>query len=178
MILEMAATFISMKISYHRVLLELDYMSHYDALTGVHNRNALLKRVSVLEQSEGPVGIVYADLNGLKMINDTFGHEAGDKALCETAHILCGYFGRSNVYRQGGDEFVVLLPMIEKLDFQRVADLIRKNKTTASGSVIALGFAYEENIQNIQSSITLADSRMYSDKKDYYVVHDRRKQSN
>ena len=177
-ILEMAATFISMKISYHRVLLELDYMSHYDVLTGVHNRNALLKKIAALESLEGSAGIVFADLNGLKQINDTFGHSVGDEALRDVANILCKHFGPANVYREGGDEFVVILPMISKMEFSRLQDQIRKNNTTSRGTVIALGFAFEEDIHHIKDSIILADHRMYDDKKDYYTIHDRRKSAN
>ena len=77
--------FIAAKLANHRLVMELNHLSRYDALTGLRNRNALSMAVDALMQHPSCVGIVYADVNGLKEINDTRGHQAGDEALKRAA---------------------------------------------------------------------------------------------
>lgn len=85
-----------------------------DPLTGVKSRHAFAEKEKALdEQISGggaePFGIVVCDLNGLKFINDTLGHRAGDERIKQASRIICEFFSHSPVYRNGGDEFVVYL---------------------------------------------------------------------
>ena len=85
-----------------------------DALTGVISKYAYLTMEQELDQqiadrTAEPFAIAFCDLNGLKQINDTFGHQAGDEYIREACREICRIFKHSPVYRIGGDEFVVLL---------------------------------------------------------------------
>ncbi|MBR2682458.1 MAG: amino acid permease, partial [Atopobiaceae bacterium] len=85
-----------------------------DALTGVKSKHAFAEREGELEAQVtagelGEFGVIVCDLNGLKQINDTLGHKAGDEYIRTACRMLCQYFKHSPVYRVGGDEFVVLL---------------------------------------------------------------------
>ena len=89
-------------------------LAYTDALTGVKNKLAYSEAVVDIEDSLASgtisdVGIVVFDLNGLKTINDTQGHEAGDQYIKDSCHIICETFKHSPVYRIGGDEFVAVL---------------------------------------------------------------------
>ncbi len=84
-------------------------MSFSDQLTDVMNRNAYERALGALAADGRPVGVVIADVNGLKQANDNEGHAAGDRLIAETAHALANEFGREWVFRTGGDEFTVIL---------------------------------------------------------------------
>ncbi len=89
-------------------------MANTDSMTGVRNKHAyseteqaLNKRIK--ENEIQNLGIVVCDINGLKHVNDTKGHAAGDKLIVDACNMICEYFTHGSVYRIGGDEFVVLL---------------------------------------------------------------------
>lgn len=176
-ILEMASYFFGARIANHHMIQKLHHLSQYDGLTGVHNRNALQQRIDELEKTKGTLGVVFADLNGLKAINDLYGHAAGDIALCEVASLLSKQFGNTNIYREGGDEFIVLLPLISKQDFLDAKKSIQRKINETKDYVIATGFAFTEDMSQINETIALADNKMYQDKAEYYRKHDRRKRS-
>jgi diguanylate cyclase (GGDEF)-like protein/PAS domain S-box-containing protein len=98
----------------------LDFLAHYDTLTGLPNRSLLLDRLKLSVQralrDSTKVGLLYLDLDHFKEINDTYGHAAGDSILKEAALRMQGCVrGADTVARLGGDEFVVMLPDIKKL---------------------------------------------------------------
>lgn len=99
-------------------------LAYRDALTGVRNKTAFLEFQNRMQDrmEEEPVqfGIMMLDLNGLKRVNDTLGHEAGDKLITRASRIICRVFKHSPVYRIGGDEFVVIL---ENDDFASLPQL-------------------------------------------------------
>lgn len=84
-------------------------MSYTDSLTGLKNRNAYIEELEKLEKSKCCIGIIFADINGLKNINDNFGHKKGDSLISASAEALKSVFddGNSSFYRIGCDEFVV-----------------------------------------------------------------------
>ena len=89
-------------------------MAYTDALTGIKNKRAFtedeqLIEISLSSRQKTDFGIAIFDLNGLKIINDTKGHEAGDTYIKNSCHLICEYFRHSPVYRIGGDEFVAFL---------------------------------------------------------------------
>ena len=88
---------------------ELEQNAIHDQLTGCKNRTALAWAYNNDFDASQSVGIVMCDLNGLKRMNDSKGHLAGDQYICDAAKILCDCFGSENVYRIGGDEFAVVL---------------------------------------------------------------------
>lgn len=84
-------------------------MSFSDQLTGVMNRNAYERKIKSMFARGGSVGLILADVNGLKQTNDNEGHAASDRLIIETAHALAKEFGVERVFRTGGDEFLVVL---------------------------------------------------------------------
>ena len=120
---------------------------------------------------QNKLGIVYADLNGLKTVNDNDGHEAGDKLLKHAAELLNETFGAYEIYRAGGDEFVVFCPDIsEETLSERIIQLKKLAEDTADVS-FAIGYGMFESDYDIINSMQLTDERMYDDKKEYYKLH-------
>lgn len=90
----------------------LSYLSLHDRLTGLYNRSYFEQMMDTLgERNLKSIGIVSCDVDGLKIVNDTLGHAAGDEMLLQAVKILNEVFaGRGDIIRMGGDEFIVLLP--------------------------------------------------------------------
>jgi len=106
---------------------ELQYLSLHDQLTGLYNRTYFEDELQRLENSrEHPVTIISVDLDGLKLINDTVGHEQGDKLLIKCANILQKALRKSDILaRVGGDEFVAILPRTDHRSGEEIASRIQ-----------------------------------------------------
>ena len=150
--------------------------AYIDKLTNVWNYNAYSDKMKEYENEieNGTVdefGIVVLDLNGLKQINDSRGHDVGDKFIVTTSRIISDLFANSNVYRIGGDEFVVLL---RGEDYKNRAALIGRLKEISKenlkkdDAVIALGMAEydKDNDKNLSSVFRRADQAMYETKSE------------
>ena len=167
-VLETVSYFIASKITNYRLMAELEHASCYDALTGLHNRNACIEKIDFLMQHSSSIGIVYADVNGLKEINDTRGHQAGDEALKRAAHLLAKCYGSENAYRMGGDEFLVLMPLVKELDFKASFRRLRELVGREQDLSIALGSDSGADTTHLNEAICRTDQRMYSDKVEFY----------
>ena len=152
---------------------QLQYMSYRDMLTFLFNRN---KYIEVLDSHQGKilenVGTAYIDLNGLKQINDSQGHEAGDAFIQNAARVLSRVFP-DKVYRIGGDEFVIIQSSIEELEFHnrinRLQEYMKQDQIS-----ISIGFLWKASCENLEDMLKEADHRMYEAKKAYYQTADRR----
>ncbi len=145
-----------------------------DALTGARSKHAYVDAVAELNANIGmgralPFAVAVCDVNGLKTVNDTLGHNAGDRLIQEASRMICDTFKHSPVFRVGGDEFVVI---VSGQDYERRADLMsemaglnRRNKD-AGGVVIACGTAdWDPDSDNrFEAVFDRADSAMYEDK--------------
>ena len=148
-------------------------MSYRDMLTFLFNRN---KYIEVLDSHQGKilenVGTAYIDLNGLKQINDSHGHEAGDAFIQNAAKILSSIFP-DKVYRIGGDEFVIIQSSIGELEFHnrinRLQEYMKQDQIS-----ISIGFLWKASCENLEDMLKEADHRMYEAKKTYYQTADRR----
>lgn len=105
---------------------EISYISHHDFLTGLYNRIFFEEEKNRLDTpSQFPISIILGDLNGLKLINDGFGHSMGDRVLSTIANILLGCSRNEDVVsRIGGDEFGIILPKTDKQSAQRICSHI------------------------------------------------------
>lgn len=169
--LEVTTFFLASEIASYQLLNRLEIMSTIDSLTGIKNRNVMNNHVDqiVSGQEPMPLAVLFADLNGLKRMNDVQGHSAGDKMLQSAASILQGVFHDGEVYRAGGDEFMVLVPEIEEDELQkRIARVNLLSKKTEDVS-FSIGVCYGES--NIRRAMRLADERMYAEKSAYYDAH-------
>ena len=155
---------------------QLWQLSYHDQLTGLQNRHAMLYRLEQLRTAKG-VGMAYCDVSGLKVLNDTQGHEAGDILLTQAANCLLEAFDLQWLYRIGGDEFLILCPDMDEADFE--ARLANLHISLARHDVaMSVGHAWAELVtDNGREILHLAEERMYADKRAYYESSrkDRRK---
>ncbi len=184
--LELSAFLLAAVIQNHQLISRLEFRSTVDGLTQVNNRNAMNDRVDKLVSGEvkapSKMGIAFADLNGLKTVNDDEGHDAGDKLLTRAAALLKLAFGDYEIYRAGGDEFVVFCPDITEEKFQQHAKQLRSLTESTPDVSFAIGTVFVEGDYNynICKAMQAADEDMYKDKEEYYRMHpekDRRKRS-
>lgn len=146
-------------------------LTYRDALTGLYNRRFFeeeLKRLDTKRQL--PISIIMADVNGLKIINDSYGHQKGDEVLKKTAEILKSSLRKEDILaRQGGDEFAILLPNTDKNECNKILNRIKKeSKKTLNNQIpvsIAVGMAFKNNIkENLEKIYQYADDAMYKNK--------------
>lgn len=142
--------------------------SFYDALTGARNRRALGKFEQLGLSDYPSYGILVCDINGLKVVNDTWGHDAGDEFILDVARCLMEVFGEENVYRMGGDEFLAYGLQQEETEFYRAVNRVM-GKITALNRSASLGAAYNDNgrVDNLTLRKT-ADQLMYEEKRKFY----------
>jgi len=109
--------------------IEIQRLSYFDALTGLKNRRAYESAVLDFDKPENlPISIISADVNGLKIINDAFGHNIGDQLLIDVANILKSTFVNPDyTFRIGGDEFVIILPKTIESDSQKACQAVISN---------------------------------------------------
>ena len=145
-----------------------------DALTGVKNKLAYAEAEDEMNRQVGENGetefaIVVCDVNGLKEVNDTQGHNAGDQLLRNACLIICDVFKHSPVFRIGGDEFVVIAQGRDYRNIDRLmAKLNERNEENrkAGGIVIACGMAKHENESIMEDVFIKADQLMYENKRE------------
>ncbi len=142
-------------------------LSYCDRLTKVGNRHAYVRLMNKLEgRKDISLGIIFADINGLKNVNDKYGHEQGDKMIKTVADILKKNFGK-HIYRIGGDEFVVFCKGVAEEEFARHVEKLKADWTTDISA--SVGSLWLPKCENIEVSVANTDKLMYQDKKDYYV---------
>lgn len=150
---------------------EVIHLSYHDALTGLYNRRFFEEEVKRLDtQRNLPLSIVMGDVNGLKMANDIFGHEAGDMLLKTAAQIMKKCCRADDIIaRWGGDEYIILLPKTTTEEAEKIARRIKtslaETKIYAIYGSISIGcgtkhFAHED----IQRVIEAAEEKMYLEK--------------
>ena len=157
-------------------------LANQDGLTGVHNKvayNSEVERINkeIKDKEELNFAVVMIDLNYLKEVNDTFGHDTGDVALIRLASMICSVFAYSPVYRVGGDEFVVIC---RGKDYQKITNLILSFKKKIDESMdgtglhdgehisAAIGYAiFDEKIdKTVDNVFKRADKAMYENKRE------------
>ncbi|MBR3306094.1 MAG: sensor domain-containing diguanylate cyclase [Lachnospiraceae bacterium] len=180
--LELSTFILGAVIENHQLLSRLEIKSTMDELTQVGNRNAMNDFMNAYTEgkSELPetMGVVFADLNGLKRVNDRYGHEAGDKLLTRAAALIKIAFGDDNIFRAGGDEFVIFCPGITEAQMNERVMQLKGLAINTSDVSFACGSIHCRGDYDINAAVREADERMYEDKKEYYRYHpdkDRRK---
>ena len=150
--------------------------AYIDGLTHVNNRTAYVERIKQIDLNK-PFTVAIFDINGLKWINDNYGHETGDKAISEIGMILKQSFDEKSIYRIGGDEFVIILDGIDQEKMingcQKVVEnlsIYNQKNNMPIDFTISKGVAYfDKNIdKNYASTFNRADQEMYKDKQEFY----------
>ena len=150
---------------------ELEYLNCHDPLTGLKNRRCFENSLQEIDNEEHlPLSVIFADINGLKMTNDIFGHAAGDQLIKKTAEILKDSCKENDIIgRVGGDEFIILLPntsgegiteIIEKINSS-----LRQANVAAIKCSISMGFDTKTTqAQSMEEIMANAENKMYKDK--------------
>ena len=121
----------------------------------------------IAEHRQAPFALVVCDVNNLKMVNDTQGHQAGDQHIRDACMIICDIFKHSPVFRIGGDEFTVIAQDKDYTHMEELIGKVRDHNAEASrtgGVVIACGMARFENDVCVASVFERADHTMYENK--------------
>jgi diguanylate cyclase (GGDEF)-like protein/PAS domain S-box-containing protein len=150
---------------------QIRYQGTHDALTGIYNRAYFEEELARLENSHDfPISLVIADVDGLKVLNDTSGHQVGDELLRQVADVLSSVFrGEDVLARIGGDEFAVLLPATKETTAEKMLARVRERVKQQNSEhpelpvEISLGMATAEK-SGLTAAFTLADQRMYANK--------------
>jgi diguanylate cyclase (GGDEF)-like protein len=149
------------------VEITLRHDSTHDTLTSLYNRAFFDEELERMVQGNMfPLSIVMADVNGLKTVNDTLGHEAGDNLLRMAARIILGAFRAEDIVaRIGGDEFAVLLPRKDKHVAEEAVKRIMDGPEIVTCLVsIAFGIATAESKEQLAEALKMSDERMYQNK--------------
>lgn len=146
----------------------LEHLSLHDSLTGLYNRNKYIIDLQHFPDSCDSIGIVFADINGLKSINDRFGHRRGDELIISCSRKLQKAFPDASIYRTGGDEFVILYPYVDKDFFLQKAKLLRQDFEQDDFCKAAVGWHWSQHTFSLEQMISLADQNMYKDKQFFY----------
>ena len=176
--LGITAFILSAEIANEQNIRKMKIMSSTDLLTGVYNRNAMNNRIT--EDTNGtrpiakPFGVCFIDVNGLKAVNDTKGHLLGDKLLKDVAATLNEFKTQtSEIYRVGGDEFMIIIPDTTREDFDKFAEVLLANSERPNRAHFAAGFCHSDEAEeeDVRKAMQKADARMYEVKAKYYFKH-------
>ena len=178
-VLELTTHLIASEIANYQLMNQLRIMGTVDMLTGVYNRNAMNNRVDWFirsnEKKPDTFGVIFADLNGLKQKNDNEGHGAGDKLLKGAAEILNDVFYDGEIYRAGGDEFMIIDCEIDEAELVKRVEKLRRDSEDPKNISFALGYYFDGGEGDIRKAMRTADERMYKDKERYYALYPERK---
>lgn len=150
---------------------KMEYLSYHDQLTGLYNRRFFEEELLRLDVKRNlPLTVIMGDVNGLKLVNDSFGHTVGDKLLKKVAEVMtAGCRSDDVIARLGGDEFVILLP---KTDNHEAKEIVKRIKERALNEKvesveISISFGYEtkrSSTEKIEDILKKADDHMYEKK--------------
>jgi len=147
---------------------EIRYLAYHDKLTGLYNRGFFEEEVQRIDVERSlPISIIIADLNGLKLTNDVFGHQAGDRLLRNFSDILKKVCRREDIVaRWGGDEFTILLPETDNETAGRICERIQKecNECVKEPIVlsISIGYSTKNNAnESLSDVLKTSENMMY-----------------
>ncbi len=153
---------------------KIKQFSEIDSLTGCRNRNYLTRMLSENRKFDYPLAVIVADCNGLKKINDTMGHRAGDFYLCATVnHMLCFLEEEDKLIRTGGDEFLIIMENCdEKRCIETIQNIQKSEKLSVNDKLpLSTSFGYKiinDASEDFNSAVSAADRMMYENKQEYY----------
>ena len=166
--LEITNFVLGTEIGNHMLLDQLEKLSSIDLLTGLYNRNRLNNDMNeILGSPDALTSLIFLDINGLKKVNDLEGHIAGDILIKRAANTLISVFHNNDIYRVGGDEFVIILRNVEEERIIKYIDDIHR-KAKKNNVSFAIGYAMTNSSKEIEKILTEADVNMYEDKRKFY----------
>jgi len=149
----------------------VSYLSYHDVLTGLYNRRFYEEEINRMNTEKNlPISIIMGDINGLKLVNDAFGHAKGDKLLKVAAATIQGMCRMDDIVaRWGGDEFIILLPNTKKAEaaeiVKRIKDLYSQKQVKGIDGSISFGWDTKGNVdEDIIKVLKNAEDYMYRNK--------------
>lgn len=163
-LLEQAITPLIMLFANRNTVFHLRANSAVDQMTGTLNRNAF-DRVSTSLEPEKSLGVMFADVDNLKRVNDEQGHDWGDRLICDAAEALLRFRHGGNVFRIGGDEFVILWQGLTEKNFQDIGRRLERQLAERKLQ-LSLGFTWAPDLaQGFEAILRQADQKMYANKQ-------------
>lgn len=151
------------------LLKEAEELGFLDDLTGCYNRKAYdIRKEQLLNIA---VGIIFVDVNGLKAINDAQGHKAGDVLLRDLGKMLKAYFGGNDVFRVGGDEFIIFKANIKPEALKASVEEFKLTIDIMHKTTVAIGYTMAGYEKSLDEAIAEAEQNMYQNKEDFYNKH-------
>uniref|UniRef100_UPI004055AC7A sensor domain-containing diguanylate cyclase n=1 Tax=Agathobacter sp. TaxID=2021311 RepID=UPI004055AC7A len=166
-IAEIVGHFVVSLLEKERLTRKVETLRFMDSLTGFKNRLALnqdIDNYNVLFD----VGILYCDVQGLRKVNDTLGNQAGDELLIRAGKCLQNLFPEADIYRAGGDEYLVLYIGIDEAAFKYRVKQLRMDMQEQNASM-SIGAIWQKVITDLYIGIAEADDLMYQEKHDNYT---------
>jgi diguanylate cyclase (GGDEF)-like protein len=170
--IEVVATQLGARLAMLRVMSETQLQASTDGLTGLPNRRSFENRVRLLRQSGMPFSVVMTDLDHFKDLNDTHGHEAGDRALRVFAGVLRATLRSVDIVcRYGGEEFMIVLPGCDVVEAGIVCDRIRDALAAATQTgdtprfTASFGIMMSQPDLNLEQLVMCADAALYDAKR-------------
>ncbi len=145
---------------------ELKKMSFTDHLTNLGNRHAMENYIEQINRTSS-IGIVYCDITGLKRVNDSKGHDAGDRLICSCCECLQKNLSEYGLFRIGGDELLAICPGINENTLAEKVSRLRKDIHDRSEEM-AIGSVWHNEIKDLSFYISEAEKLMYHEKSEYY----------
>lgn len=160
---------LSQAIILQKMQKQQEYLSYHDDLTGLLNRNSFVGYLTeVREKKLKSVGVLSADINGLKKFNREFGREYGDEVVMRVGEILEEFFRSANVYRMTGDEYLVIIENISYDRFIKAVHGAHDKLENISLGLVSIGYAWEKIDINADRLVSSAENMMQEEKKKYY----------
>ena len=156
---------------------QLAQLSVRDPLTGCYNRRYMQAQRPVLERPSYFYGVLMMDLDNFKEINDTYGHEEGDRVLQRFAHFIIRHKRADDVLvRLGGDEFALFVEVVAPENLELISRRLIENAPSQAPNAFSIGNAYRRPGENVEEILARADAAMYEAKGRALEDQDRRTQ--
>lgn len=148
---------------------ELEYQCNADVMTGLWNRYYYNKYIEHLATRDvSSIGMIFADLNGLKRVNDQGGHAEGDKFIKSFAITIAREFGKEFCCRISGDEFLIWQEDVDKDSFAERVELFRQKLNNDGRPIASVGMAWSDCVLEAEQVVKDAEAQMYVEKEKYY----------
>lgn len=168
---KMSSYFITSVLERRDLVEYLKFLGYHDQLTNALNRYALNEYIASNDFDQN-IGMVYCDIIGLKNVNDMLGHSGGDRLIIQTYEALASVFSPDQVYRIGGDEFLVVCGGVEESEFELKLELL-KREVTSRNCDLSIGSVWEKaGKKDFRLLLKKADESMYKEKKNFYSQED------
>lgn len=150
----------------------IEELTYKDALSQIGNRNAYekFKKEFDSRNDKKNIGVIFADINDLKVTNDKLGHDYGDKLIMEMGKVLRESFNEHNLFRIGGDEFAVIFSEILEDEFFEHINTFREKLEEASVISASIGYKFSRKNIDIEDLVKEADKCMYEEKRIHHKI--------